>query len=181
MRVLAARMLRGGVAGFVATAPMTAFMAAAYRWLPRQERVPLPPRQITEQVGRRAAIPEPREERNRVLVTLVAHFGYGGAAGALYGLLPSRDDPHPAVRGVVFGLAVWTGSYLGLLPALGLLPIATRHPWRRNLLMIAAHVVWGATTGGLAYALAGAGGLATTNAPTSASSLAMWRPRGHRG
>ena len=36
---------------------------------------------------------------------------------------------------------------LGLLPALGILTPATRHPPRRNLLMIAAHVVWGATLG----------------------------------
>jgi hypothetical protein len=31
------------------------------------------------------------------------------------------------------------------VPALEILAPATRHPWRRNLLMIMAHVVWGVT------------------------------------
>jgi uncharacterized membrane protein YagU involved in acid resistance len=34
-----------------------------------------------------------------------------------------------------------------LLPAVGILPPATRHPWRRNLLMIVEHLVRGATMG----------------------------------
>jgi len=43
---------------------------------------------------------------------------------------------------------VWGGSYLGLLPSLGILRPATDHPAQRNALMIAAHLVWGATLGG---------------------------------
>lgn len=42
---------------------------------------------------------------------------------------------------------VWSGSYLGLLPALNILPPATEHPPGRNALMIAAHVVWGSVLG----------------------------------
>lgn len=38
---------------------------------------------------------------------------------------------------------VWTVSYLGWVPALGLLTPAGRHPSRRNARMIAAHLVWG--------------------------------------
>jgi putative membrane protein len=51
------------------------------------------------------------------------------------------------VKGIGFGLLVWAGSYLGLLPALGLLSPATQHAPQRNLLMIAAHLVWGAVLG----------------------------------
>jgi uncharacterized membrane protein YagU involved in acid resistance len=60
----------------------------------------------------------------------------------------SAMDAEPnVVNGVAYGLGVWTASYLGLLPALGLLAPATEHPARRNALMIAAHVVWGASLG----------------------------------
>jgi putative membrane protein len=38
-------------------------------------------------------------------------------------------------------------SYLGLLPALGILRPATEHPERRNALMIVAHLIWGSITG----------------------------------
>src|SRR5262249_36443677 len=51
------------------------------------------------------------------------------------------------VKGTAYGLAVWAGSYLGLLPALGILSPATRHPPRRTALMIAAHVVFGSALG----------------------------------
>ena len=49
--------------------------------------------------------------------------------------------------GILLGLGVWAGSYLGLLPALGLLSPATQHPPRRTAVMIAAHVVWGSALG----------------------------------
>jgi uncharacterized membrane protein YagU involved in acid resistance len=54
---------------------------------------------------------------------------------------------HSSLKGALTGLAVWAGSYLGWLPAAGILRPATRHPWRRNLLMIIAHVIWGVTLG----------------------------------
>ena len=53
----------------------------------------------------------------------------------------------PPLAGACYGLAVWAGSYLGLLPALGVLKPATEHPVRRIALMIAAHLVWGAALG----------------------------------
>ena len=49
--------------------------------------------------------------------------------------------------GLTAGVAIWAGSYLGWLPAMGILSPATRHPWRRNLLMIVAHIIWGVTLG----------------------------------
>jgi uncharacterized membrane protein YagU involved in acid resistance len=146
-------MTRGGIAGALATVPMTALMEAGYRLLPGAQRYPLPPRQITEQVARIAEVGMPAEEPRRVLVTLLAHFGYGAASGAMYGATSVGSIGSGARRGILFGILVWTVSYLGFLPALGLLSPATRHPWRRNVLMIAAHVVWGAGTGMLTAAL----------------------------
>jgi hypothetical protein len=40
---------------------------------------------------------------------------------------------------------VWAGSYFLGMPAAGVLAPAQRHPLRRNLLMIAARLVWGGT------------------------------------
>jgi hypothetical protein len=53
------------------------------------------------------------------------------------------------VSGIGWGLFVWAGSYLGLLPALDLHEPATQHPAERNILMIVAHIIWGATLGAL--------------------------------
>jgi hypothetical protein len=50
---------------------------------------------------------------------------------------------------VTYGLAVWSASYLGWLPAVGLYRSALDDSPRRNLLMLSAHVVWGACLGAL--------------------------------
>ena len=83
---------------------------------------------------------------------MIGHASYGTAVGALYGLVfgksehPSKNE-NPKTTGIAFGVAVWAVSYLAMLPALGLLKPATKHPARRNTLMILAHLVWGSLTG----------------------------------
>lgn len=46
--------------------------------------------------------------------------------------------------GAGFGMLVWATSYLGWIPALRLSPAAPRAPKGENLMMIAAHLVFGA-------------------------------------
>jgi hypothetical protein len=99
-------------------------------------------------LAEKAGVNEQLDEEERAAATWVSHFAYGAACGALYGAVSGeKTDGHPLLAGVGFGLAVWAGSYLGWLPAAGVLAPATEHPPRRTALMIAAHVVWGATTG----------------------------------
>ena len=50
------------------------------------------------------------------------------------------------MTGALAGGGVWMASYLGWLPGMGILKPATRHPGRRNALMLGAHLVWGAAT-----------------------------------
>jgi putative membrane protein len=137
----------GLIAGVVATGPMTVAMLLWHRRLPRHERYPLPPREITMKLARKAGVAGKMTSEERSAATFLAHFGYGGAAGAIYGAIIDEVPVRPVLKGIGFGLLVWTGSYLGFLPGMGILHSATRHPARRNLLMIGAHVVWGAATG----------------------------------
>jgi uncharacterized membrane protein YagU involved in acid resistance len=141
--------LQGGLAGLLATAPMTAAMKVMHRRLPRHEQAPLPPRQITMRLAERANVDHYLDGRQRKAVTLASHFSFGTAVGSLYGLLCQRIVRPGVGSGALYGLCVWAGSYLGLLPALGLLSPATHHPPRRTWLMIVAHLVWGVTLGGL--------------------------------
>ena len=87
------------------------------------------------------------EESEREAVTWTSHLGYGAAAGAMYGAFADRVPVPPVASGVLWGLIVWSGSYLGWLPAAGIRESATRQPPRREALMIAAHVVFGAFLG----------------------------------
>ena len=128
----------GAICGVVATGPMMAVMVLWHRWVPVRERYPLPPREITGVVAEKAGVSV------NTAATLLAHFGYGGAAGGLYGALPMGSVRQPLASGLVLGLVVWSLSYFGLLPALRILRPASEHPARRNALMLGAHFVWGA-------------------------------------
>jgi len=139
--------LTGAVSGFTATVPMTLVAEALHARLPRRERYPLPPREITEKVTEEAGARPHLDEPGLHALTVLAHFAYGTAAGGLYELVVPKWLGPPVVRGAAYGLAVWAGSYLGLLPALGILKPATEHPARRNALMLTAHLVWGAALG----------------------------------
>jgi hypothetical protein len=130
----------GALGGLVGTAAMTAAMRRLHGRLHEAERYPLPPREIIQSVARQTGM---EREVDLQDLTLGAHFAYGAAAGALYALARPSDG---IVAGAGYGLAVWAASYLGWIPGLAILEPATRHPRRRNGLMLAAHVVWGATT-----------------------------------
>ena len=147
------RLMAGAAAGLVATLPMTVAMAAMHRQLPAGERQPLPPRRITMRAAGKVGARKHLDESQRTVATLVAHFGYGTAVGSALAALAPRGTAKAAAAGAAFGLAVWAVSYLGVMPALGLYPPATRDTPRRNLLMIAAHLVWGSTAGVLVDAM----------------------------
>lgn len=147
------RYLAGAVGGLLATVPMTVAMVSLHRTLPRDEQYPLPPREITDDLVARSPFKEPLQDETMTRLTLAAHFTYGAAAGALYGSL-LHQRPRPVLLGASYGLAVWAASYLGWIPAAKVLKPATQHPWRRNLLMLAVHCVWGASTASVARRLA---------------------------
>lgn len=143
--------LDGMLAGLIATVPMTAVMFGLYPLLPREEQYELPPEQITKVTAEKAGIGKSKNETVNEIATGIAHFGYGAAVGALYPPLAKRTPLPPLTAGLVYGFLVWFGSYQGWLPQANILPPATRLPMRRNLLMIAAHLVWGAAMAAIAY------------------------------
>jgi putative membrane protein len=140
-------------AGLVATVPMTVAMQWMHRRLPPPQKYPLPPRRITMRAAGKAGVRPHMDEPQRTTATLAAHFGYGTAIGSLLGAFAPKGAAKAAAAGAGFGLLVWAVSYLGLMPALDLHPPATREPARRNLLMIVAHLLWGATAGAVTAAL----------------------------
>jgi putative membrane protein len=141
--------LFGAIGGFVATIPMTIFMKATHRELPPEEQYALPPKRITARTGQAVGIPADECEPKWGPITYAGHFGYGTTTGAIFGAISDKTAILPAnvLGGIEYGLAVWSGSYLGWLPATGLHPPATRDTARRNAIMVGAHVIWGAALG----------------------------------
>jgi hypothetical protein len=142
------RLAKGALAGLIATVPMTLFMLACHRNLPPAQRYPLPPSLIAKRSFGGIALPGKPAPMPNLAATLASHFGFGAATGALFAAAPaSLQREYPVGTGIAYGLCVWAASYLGWVPVLGLMPPATRQPTARNAMMIAAHVVWGATLG----------------------------------
>ena len=131
-----ARLAIGGIAGFVATMAMTSAMRRLHRQLPARERYPLTPREIVDST----LDPPPAVAPD---LTLVAHFVYGAGCGALIAAANPRIG---RLGGAAAGGAVWLTSYMGWIPAFGVLKPATEHPLRRDAVMLGAHFVWGWAT-----------------------------------
>lgn len=138
------RYVAGAIGGLLATVPMTAVMTTLFQKLQPPQQYPLPPREITEVVVDRITHRN-IGDRPLTYLSLIAHFAYGAATGALYPLFCRRPQ-RPIDDGATFGLAIWAASYLGWLPAAHILRPATQHPPARNVLMLVAHMVWGAST-----------------------------------
>ena len=91
-------------------------------------------------------------DRSAWLISTVAHWGYGSAAGAAYGILAgSLPAPHPRY-GLPYGAAVFADDYIAL-PIAGLYkPIweydATTVAWD-----LGAHLAYGAGTGTMFWLL----------------------------
>ena len=127
------RLAIGTLAGISATMAMTAAMRHLFAELPIENRYPLPPRELTEEILQAS-------DRNLPILAVLSHFGYGAAAGVIFTFLPRTG----IFTGAIYGVSVWAASYLGWIPGLNVLKPATQHPAERNLLMMAAHLVWGA-------------------------------------
>lgn len=133
------RMVAGLFAGVAATVAMTAAMRHCAKRLPARDRYPLPPREIVG--GMAGEDKATARDAELASASLIGHFLYGGATGALFALQDRRDMS----AGAVYGVGIWTASYLGWIPAARIMEPATRHPANRNFLMLTCHVVWGAS------------------------------------
>ena len=138
-------LLRGATAGTVATALMSVLMLAARRLGITGQ---LPPEKITSKMLRRHGIRPDARQQDALATGL--HFAFGAAAGAAFGVV-ARRVPVPSVPlGVAYGTAIWGVSYMGWVPSLGLMQRADRDQRGRQAVMLAGHVVFGATLGVLA-------------------------------
>jgi hypothetical protein len=143
-RVLAGA-VRGAAHGVAATVVMSGWMLLARR-LGLMSR--LPPEKLTAILLRRLGV-RPRTPLLEA-ATLAGHFSYGAALGALFQSATDRLPGPAALKGALFGAAVWGVSYAGWVPALELMPPPHRDRPGRQASTLAAHLIYGAVLGGLA-------------------------------
>jgi hypothetical protein len=144
-------------------------MEAYRRGVPVTRNDPFIPREVAEGIARRAGFEEHVDEWGEPAwwgLTAASHFGFGGAAGALYGAIEplinryrrnttrraavkvtdARHISRHLAQGAGFGLLVWATHYLGIFPALGLVKPQGDKPIQKNAGLVLSHLVWGMTT-----------------------------------
>lgn len=98
-----------------------------------------PPESIAKQGAPALLARVPSRYRN-VAIEL-AHWGYGGCAGAGFASMPRRLQRMPAA-GPIFGLATWLAFDKGIAPALKLIQAERPHAVER-LALLADHILYG--------------------------------------
>jgi hypothetical protein len=98
-----------------------------------------PPQAIFKQKARGLMAIAPRKKRRAVME--LAHWSYGAAGGAVFGLLPDEVRRRP-YAGPIYGLAIWLGLEAGIAPMLGLSQAKKPRPLDR-LGLAADHVLYG--------------------------------------
>lgn len=137
----------GSVAGSIATLLMTIFMRVTQ--LTGLYHDELPPTKVT-----RAALDVTETEQHvspegETMLTGITHWLFGMVCGAIFGVLHRllRSVLPAPLHGIIFGLLVWAVSYMGWVPAAGILPQPWNQPGAHGLMPMLAHVVYGGTLG----------------------------------
>jgi uncharacterized membrane protein YagU involved in acid resistance len=78
-----------------------------------------------------------------------AHLAFGAAAGAVYPWVRRAFPGSGILSGMLYGLSIWFQAYVGILPQLGLYPDPVEDRTTRQAILVAAHMVYGATVGRL--------------------------------
>jgi putative membrane protein len=73
---------------------------------------------------------------------LAVHFAFSMVFAAVYFSLVARFPVAGAWHGAAFGLLVWIGAHLVVMPLLGVTPPAAALPLDENLSEAMGHVVW---------------------------------------
>lgn len=86
------------------------------------------------------------EEQNKPLASNAVHYGFGMAAGAIYGAVAQDLPVATTAYGAAYGAAVWLLGDEIAVPALHLSPPSTQSPPRTHLNALASHCVYGFVT-----------------------------------
>lgn len=146
---LALDLVKGGIAGAVATWVMSGVTTYIYR----RESDEVHEREKSVTGGEnslQAAATKVEEllgieldEQQKKRLALAIHWALGIGTGALYGALRPRAKWAAEAQGLGFGTAFWLAVDEGLVPLLGLARGPTAYPWQSHARGLAGHLTFG--------------------------------------
>ncbi len=134
--------LKGAVAGLIGgLAGAGAKALAEQLFPPRTQGQTPPPIILAEQVAGR---PLPRAEKHAAMQSM--HWGFGAAAGAIYGAMVEIEPSVGAWRGAAFGLTLNKITHETVLPRMGLARPKEEQPAQERISEWVTHAVYGIFT-----------------------------------
>ena len=88
----------------------------------------------------------PVPQDKKPLAGTIVHYAFGAGVGALYGGLADVAPRVTVALGLPFGVSVWLGAHVIMVPALGLAAPPTRQPASKEALEFVLHLVYGGVT-----------------------------------
>lgn len=134
--------LKGALAGLIGgLAGAGAKALAEQLFPPRTQGQTPPPLVLAEQV---AGHPLPSAQKQAAIQSI--HWGFGAAAGAVYGAIVEVEPSIGAWRGAAFGLALNKITYETVLPRMGLAAPKEDQPPQERISEWVTHAVYGIFT-----------------------------------
>jgi uncharacterized membrane protein YagU involved in acid resistance len=146
---LLSRFRKGALAGAGATFPMTITLYVLRQFLMPDAKDMLGPDRTTRWIEAQLNLDTHLSRHEHWALMLLAHSGYGALAGMVYAPFAPRKPVYAIPQGIAFGLFVWATAYMGWLPVVRVVPSPPQRSSHRRVIMISAHVVWGAVLGAL--------------------------------
>jgi putative membrane protein len=149
---------RGIIAGFVGGAIAAGAMSVVHKGLAGIFSAQRPPAQNAEQQEGEDATVRVADgttrwllgrslpEAKKPLAGTMIHYAFGASIGGLYGGLATVAPRVTAALGLPFGVVVWLGAHVIMVPTLGLAPPVTRQPALKETLEFVLHLVYGVVT-----------------------------------
>ena len=131
-------LLAGAVAGVVATAAKS---LAEHFYPPRTHGEPEPPEALAEKLAGHSLSKTTKHRAGEAI-----HWGFGAAAGAVYGATAEFFPAATAKDGAEFGLVLMGLTHETALPALGLAAPAEEQTTREHTSEAATHILFGVVT-----------------------------------
>jgi len=108
---------------------------------PRAEGRIAPPVALAEQVAGHSL-----PEGQKTVATQGIHWGFGAAAGAIYGAAVEMEPSLGAWKGAAFGLTLNKITHESVLPRMGLVPPKEQQPAKERVSEWVSHAVYGIFT-----------------------------------
>lgn len=75
-------------------------------------------------------------------MSFIIHFSFSIVVAIVYCVLAERFPQVKLWQGAVFGILVWIGFHVILMPLMGIVPAPWDQPWQEHFSEIFGHIVW---------------------------------------